>query len=192
MKPLLLQLKERGYFTMYLKSRALALESIYAVRFYEIIKRYEYEGSFTLSISELRVIFNLEDKYKRFRDLRKRVIDQAKKELDRRCDVTFEYEIIRKGRSPHKVRFRVRPNLDSDALEPPDSTSTPKVSSPPPPPPESGKSRAEKRFDALDDAEKERVLQQAQQLAEKQNPGVSGRVLEAQVWRYVWRIMEQE
>lgn len=112
MQPYLLEIKDR--FTRYMKRRALSLGSIYSIRFYEILRRYDHTGRFRLSVDEIRDIFNLHDKYQRFTDLKRRVIDRAQEEIARETDVEFDYDVLRDGRSPVAVDFMI----DSEEITP--------------------------------------------------------------------------
>jgi plasmid replication initiation protein len=176
MKPLLLQLRE--HFTMYYRRRAMSMRSTYAMRFYEILKRYEYQDHFKLTVERIRSIFNLKDKYERFGDLKRRVIDKAQDELDKRAGISFEYEVIRDGQKPVRVDFDIKKNSEAPA---------------PPPKIESG-SRSEyiKKYDSLPEQEQKKVYSKAKKLAVEQNPDAGQRVIESQIWRFVNRIMKNE
>ncbi|MFB6248459.1 MAG: replication initiation protein [Salinibacter sp.] len=176
MKPLLLQLRE--HFTMYYRRRAMSMRSTYAMRFYEILKRYEYQGAFTLSVEKLRKIFSIEDSYDRFGDLKRYVINKAQAELEKRAEINFEYEVIREGQKPVRVDFEIQ-----------------KASEAPAPPPKkfrSERSEHYQRYDSLPEEEKKKIYSKAKGLAEEQNPTAGRRVIEAETWRFVKQIMRNE
>jgi len=50
------------------------------------------------------------EQYKKYTDFRKRVLHQAKKELDKYCDITFEVEEVRKKRKVEKLIFTILSN----------------------------------------------------------------------------------
>lgn len=105
MRPLLLELKER--FTRYMLEQVMQLRSPYSVRMYELCKQYESLGHRRVSVDRLRGMLCLEDKYARFVDLRRNVIDRARDELEEKCDVYFSYDVEREGRSPVALLIRI-------------------------------------------------------------------------------------
>lgn len=92
----------KGYSKFELKV-AFNMESIYAMRFYEIISNNSAPVVYT--IQELREIFKLEDKYERVSDFFKYVLDTAKRELDSSAPWTFRYEKIKHGRTIHAIKL---------------------------------------------------------------------------------------
>lgn len=182
MSPFLLELKDR--FTMYYRRQALAMRSMYSMRFYEILKRYEYQGKFELRVDEFRNLFDLEDKYPRFVDLRRNVIDRAREELEEKADTTFEYNVVRDGQTPVSIQFDIQPVIDEeDALPNPSEQS----------PPEEPKlqSRYFQKFDGLSAEEQNQIQSRAERRAKEENPSAGKRVIEAQTWRYVSRIVRE-
>lgn len=182
MRPLLLQLKE--HFTMYYRRHALAMRSTYAMRFYEILKRYEYQGRFQLSVEELRTIFGLEDKYSRFGDLRRNVIDRAQEELDEKGDVTFEYQVLREGRSPVAIDFSIENVYEEEVEDPPDLDLEGDLEASP----ESQEGERLQKFDALPEKTQRNIKQKALRKAKHNNPGGGKMLIESQMWMYAIKI----
>ena len=112
MRPFLLELKRR--FTMYRLQFVMQLSTPYAIRFYEIIKMREDLRFVRIPIEELREILCVENKYERFTDLKKYVIEPARKEIKDKCDVYFTYRVEREGRTPKRVNLMIHPNDDID------------------------------------------------------------------------------
>ena len=81
----------------------LSFNSVYSIRFYELMSG--QTKPYTQTFNELRKMFGLEDKYKNVNDFIKRVIEPAKKELDEKSPVAFEYKINKLGRSYHSITF---------------------------------------------------------------------------------------
>lgn len=108
MRPYLLKLKEK--FTLYLISVFLRLRSKYSTQIYELLKMRQGLRRLRISVDELRRTLALENKYKRFTDLRKRVIEQARKELHEKADIYFTYKVYRKNNSPQEVDFYIHEN----------------------------------------------------------------------------------
>jgi plasmid replication initiation protein len=95
----LFELTER--FTSYRLGSVASLKSIYAIRIYELIMQYKNLGKpgRRIDLDALRHMLVIQDKYPRFADLRKRVLDPAIRELDNSSDMLVWYEPIKEGRS---------------------------------------------------------------------------------------------
>jgi len=109
-RPYLYQLKK--HFTTYYIDQITEFKSIYGIRFYEMaimcLKKSKQEKcSFTLEIQEIRNRLELNEKYKRFYDIKKRVLETAKREINKHSDIKFSYKVKKLGRSTHEVEFIV-------------------------------------------------------------------------------------
>lgn len=110
MRPFLLRLKNK--YTLYLVTVFLRLQSKYATQVYELLKMRQGLGRLRMSVEELRRSLGLEEKYDRFRSLRRRVIDRAQREMKEKADVAFDYRIDRDGQTPVAVEFVIYPNRE--------------------------------------------------------------------------------
>lgn len=108
MRPFLLELKER--FTLYLITVFLRLQSKYSTQIYELLKMRQGLRKIKMSVDEFRDVLALEDKYEQFYSLKKRVIEQARKELKEKADIFFTYDVIRDGRTPVAITFFIHTN----------------------------------------------------------------------------------
>lgn len=112
----------KQHFTSYYLDRIKGMRSLYAIRIYEICmmecnkqNKKSKNISFILTIYDLRKILCLENKYKLFRDFRKRVIEAALSEISKNTDLKINYEITKLGRTPHEIKFNVRlKNTEAD------------------------------------------------------------------------------
>lgn len=75
---------------------AWKFNSAYTMRFYELFSK--QQKPITYSISTLRKMFNLENKYKRTADFITYIIDRSKKELDEHSPYSFNYVTLPKDR----------------------------------------------------------------------------------------------
>ena len=82
---------------------AMEFESVYTMRFYELLSNQKKPINYT--IESLKEIFCIVDKYKETKDFFKRVVEPAKKELDKCSPYTFHYEKIKTGRKITGIRF---------------------------------------------------------------------------------------
>ncbi len=108
--PFFVELTER--FTEYSLVVAISLKSKWSQRFYEICSQWKSAGGRTLTIKELRNIFQLNIRYSKYSALKKYVIDVAYKELKtlydkNESDVYFEYTETKKGRSVESIRMKI-------------------------------------------------------------------------------------
>lgn len=108
--PFFVELTQR--FTEYSLVVAMSLKSKWSQRFYEICCQWKNAGGRTMDIKELRHLFQLENKYKEYASLKKRVLDVAKKELKElylkgESDVYFEYSELKNGRSVEAIRLKI-------------------------------------------------------------------------------------
>ncbi|CAK8710729.1 Protein involved in initiation of plasmid replication [Candidatus Electrothrix gigas] len=111
LKPYLLQLKRE-----FTKSGLLILtkfQSVYSIRIYQLLKQYKGIGYREFGVDELKDILGIgSEKYKRFNQFKVWVLNQAKKEFEKKdesgkfqCDLTFELEKIREGRKIARLKF---------------------------------------------------------------------------------------
>ncbi len=108
LKPHLLELKRR--FLRYDMQNIVGLQSVHSVRMFEILKSYEYLGEVSFEVEFLKTVLELGDKYKLYADFRRYVIDKAREDLTKYCDIFFDYQEIKKGRKVHEIIFIIRKN----------------------------------------------------------------------------------
>jgi len=109
-QPYLHQMQKQ--FTTYYIDKIARFKSIYSIRFYEysimqLKKTTNKKCTFSIEIKEIKRRLDLEDKYKRFSNFKADVLESAKKEINKYSDVKFSYEVIKQGRTPHKIKFTV-------------------------------------------------------------------------------------
>ncbi len=119
-RPYLLKLSE--CFTRYRLRQVMKLSTAYAVRFYQIAKMIERsEGARrqTMDIPFFRELFLIEEKYDRYSDVVRFVIEPSVQEVNEKTDTNLRCRTIRKGGSkygkPLELEWTVWP---SDTSEP--------------------------------------------------------------------------
>lgn len=90
-------------FRKYELKTAIEFNSVYAMRFYELMSG--QKSPLTFTIDHLKAMFKLDNKYKENKDFFKKVIDVAKKELDKKSPYSFEYKINKQGKKFHSITF---------------------------------------------------------------------------------------
>ena len=121
MRPFLLQLKKR--FTKYELKQLMQLESKYAVRMFELLKRWEgnrrggKEAVFDVSLEEMRDFLKLEGSYAQVTDFRRYVLDRARKDLKEKLNIWFDYKQIKKGRRITGFKIIIRKDEEAEQAE---------------------------------------------------------------------------
>lgn len=108
LKPHLLELKRR--FSKYDLHNIVGLQSTHSIRMFEILKSYEYQGEVRLEVEYLKTVLELGDKYKLYADFRRYVIDRSKEDLEKYCDISFDYREIKKSRKVDEILFTIKRN----------------------------------------------------------------------------------
>ena len=114
MRPFLLQLKRR--FTRYILGHVLRFQSPYSVRIYEMAMQFQDIGHRTLPLDDLRETLDVASKYPRFYDFKRRILDQAVKEIARHTDHVVTYDVVKDGRTPTAVQLHIRRKADGEAV----------------------------------------------------------------------------
>lgn len=109
LKPYLLQLK--GAFTKCNLTTLNKFRSMYAVRMYQLLYQYKNLGSRMFEIAELKEIIGLDkDQYPSFEDFKRRIINPAKLELDKKAEISFILEKIKTSRKITHLKFIIIDN----------------------------------------------------------------------------------
>ncbi|WP_018250350.1 replication initiation protein [Orenia marismortui] len=91
-------LQEQNYFTPLNLMMIKSLISQYSVIFYELAIRYQKYKIPKMSIEEVRELTNNKNKYKRFYDFKKYVLDTACEEISEKTDIKLSYSTEKRGR----------------------------------------------------------------------------------------------
>lgn len=99
----------KQYFTKINLKYITALNSIYAIKLYKLLKQFQSIQSRTFTVQNLREFLCLEQKHKQFSDMRKKVIDLAVNQINQSTDLNITYEEQKQGRITHKIVFYITP-----------------------------------------------------------------------------------
>lgn len=94
-------------FTKYDLLGVCGLKSTHSVRLYELAGQFRGTGWRHIELDDLREMFCLGNAYQDWRDLKKRVVDRACKEVTEKSDLDVSYEIVKRGRSVHAIRLKI-------------------------------------------------------------------------------------
>lgn len=105
LKPYLLQLKEQ--FTATPLRYVLNFKSVHSIRIYEMLQQFKSTKFLIISVEELKYRLSLEDKYKTYTLFKRRVIEQAQRELQH-TDMAFDFQEVKEGRKIVRLQFRIK------------------------------------------------------------------------------------
>lgn len=107
LKPYLMSL--RSHFTKYYLKYVVYLKSIYSIRLYEILKRYENVGEAVLMLEDLRHMLGIKDaEYQAYNNFKRKTLLVAQEEIPQKTDISFDFEELKEGKRVAKIRFRIR------------------------------------------------------------------------------------
>ena len=108
-------------FTKYLASDLIGVTSTHAIRLYELLMQYRSLGKREIEIDKLRWMFELQNKYPVWADFKKRVLDQAVKEINEFSPLDVTYDTKRTGRKITSInlKFKQKPKQTQIATETP-------------------------------------------------------------------------
>ena len=119
LKPYLLELRDRGNITQYQIINILSLKGDYVPRFYELIisqwntyKTYNKNSksyTFDLELNFLKDTIAIKKSYA-YADIKRRIIEKAKKEFKEKTNIQFDYEECKVGLKVTKLKITVRDN----------------------------------------------------------------------------------
>ena len=97
LKPYLLALRQR--FTRYGLHNIIQMKSSYGIRFYEIFKSHQRQGSFVLPLEEARRVAGLTDaEHQRSTEFRRWVLEPSVREINKKTDIRVKLARILKNR----------------------------------------------------------------------------------------------
>ena len=96
------------WYSKYQLRNIMQFKSTYSFRIYELLKQYEKIGTRTLTINDLRNILDIgKDQYTKYANLKQKVLNVAKREINQKTDIRFEFEEIKTGRKVTSIRFYI-------------------------------------------------------------------------------------
>jgi plasmid replication initiation protein len=95
----------QGQFTFYLLENISAMNSIHAIRLYELLIQWKTTGNREIEIDWLKKQFELEDKYNSIKDLKKYVIDPAVKDINTHSNYEVSWTQRKTGRKVTHLTF---------------------------------------------------------------------------------------
>lgn len=107
LKPYMLQLKDQ--FTSYRLSNILNLRSTYAIRLYELMKRWQHLGRWECPIDDLKVNLGAVAKsHAVYGNFKSKALLPALIEVNEKTDLHIEFKEIKKGRAVARIEFSIK------------------------------------------------------------------------------------
>jgi plasmid replication initiation protein len=104
LKPLFLNLKKR--FTMYAARDIMTLPSSYSQKMFMLLKSWAGLPEITIDIEKLHVLLDTPASLlKNFKDFRRRVLEQAQKDITEKTSFFFQWEPVKKQRAVTAIHF---------------------------------------------------------------------------------------
>ena len=115
LKPYLLQLGE--HFTKLELKQLINLNSFYAIRVYELLKQYEKLKERIIQIDELKNILEISTGYELYSNLKIKVLEIAKREINQKTDLSIDYEEIKTVRKVTAIKFLINKKQETKQIE---------------------------------------------------------------------------
>ena len=95
----------KNRFTTYKLRHISELKSGHSIRLYELLMRFNSTGARIISIADFKSALGVSDKYPKFKELTRRVINPAIDELNKSSDLIVQYETLKKGKTVTALAF---------------------------------------------------------------------------------------
>lgn len=115
LKPLFVELVE--CFTKYDLENIKPIRSERAIRLFELLKQFEGLGKREMTIESLRKWMRIENKYQTWKSLKKDLLEPVQKIIDKNCDISFEFEPVKRGRKHHSIIFTIFKTARGESVE---------------------------------------------------------------------------
>ena len=110
LKPHYLDLKKN--FVKYPVAEYLSLPSVYSQTLYEFLRSHDDQAEYTITVAKLHEMLCTPPSLQNFKDLRRRVLEKAYKDIHKRTTLKYEWEPltatgqpVKRGRKVEKIRF---------------------------------------------------------------------------------------
>lgn len=97
-----------GQFTRLNLQNIAGLSSTYSIRLYELLQQFASTGARMITVKDIRELLQVTDVYPQFKELNRRVITPAVKELNKKSNYKIEVSPAKKGRKIESLLFTFR------------------------------------------------------------------------------------
>jgi plasmid replication initiation protein len=108
--PFIIQLKQ---YTAFRLEHILSLSSSHAIKMYQLLVQYRKIGQRIINIIDLRAILGIHKKksYEEYKNLKKRVLEIAKREINQKTNLNINFFEIKKERKVEAIKFKIENKL---------------------------------------------------------------------------------
>lgn len=92
-------------FTKYRLDDVRHFKCVYSLRLYELFAQHQVAGKIEIDVDELRRLFDIEDKYTEFKELKRSVIDKAITEINQYSNLSVRYGLRKSYRRAVAFQF---------------------------------------------------------------------------------------
>ena len=110
LKPYLLQIK--GRHSLGTLKRLLPMKSKYGKELYLLLSAEAFRGFYEVEVEKLQKKLKVPKSLYIYNNFKTKVIEQAKKDLDKFSDISFTIDEIKQGKKVHKIKFNIKRNLE--------------------------------------------------------------------------------
>lgn len=97
-------------FSSYRLKQIANLKSVYSIRLLEFLTQFRSTGKLIIDLNKFKERLEIKEEYKRFYNLKMRVIEPAVKELTEKSDLDINWKPIKSGRSIKQLEFVFKEN----------------------------------------------------------------------------------
>ena len=101
--PYLTNLREQ--FTSLKLSQISELKSVYSIRLLEFLMQFKATGKFIIELDRFKERLDIKNEYKRFYNLKMRVIEPAVKELKEKSNLVIDWRPVKSGKTIKQLEF---------------------------------------------------------------------------------------
>jgi plasmid replication initiation protein len=98
-------------FTQYDLLNVRNLKSFYGIRIYELLCQYKKIGKRTFELADFRALIDPDNKYPRWPDMRRYIIEKSLTEINRETDLTVSWGQTNPGRKVTAITFSIKSKL---------------------------------------------------------------------------------
>lgn len=104
--PYILELQN---YTQFKLENILYLKSSHAIKIYQLLCQYKKIGERIIAVDEFKKILGISElkSYKLYSNLKLRVLEVAKREINQKTDLSFSYSEIKKSRMVEAIKFKI-------------------------------------------------------------------------------------
>ena len=119
--PYIIALKASGNYTQYELENVVHFSCKYSFRLYDLCKSWQNLGFFSVTLDELRSLLMLGNKYTKFADFRRYVLEPAIKEINENTDIFVDYSAINRGLQIGEIQFSIAKPIPIERVSPPEN-----------------------------------------------------------------------